>query len=134
MTGLLDQKSSEFQSCIAICVVVYLGHGIVHRVPLIFSSKIIFLVRYRAPQVRSLRNDGVHLYRSMLLKFDTLWQPRYNSSRASSFSFCDGHGRYICVCVCAMLPVVVGNTPSRKEHIISREVQLIGCCEGSRAT
>ena len=39
------------------------------------------------------------------LKLSTWWQPRYNSSRTSSSSFCDRHGRCICcVRVCACPP------------------------------
>ena len=65
MTGLLNPRSSKFQSCVALFFGVYLSHGIVHRVALLFSSKISFWVRYRAPQLRSLRKKEVHLYRSM---------------------------------------------------------------------
>ena len=32
-------------------------------------------------------------------KLSTFRQPRYSNSRASSSSFCDGHGRCFCVCV-----------------------------------
>ena len=62
------------------------------------------------------------------LKLSTLWQPRY-SSRTSSSSLCDGHGRCFCVCVCAMFPVFLGN---RSEHTISRPLQSIGCCVAGR--
>ena len=67
MTGLLNPKSSEFQYCVAICFVVYLRQGIVHRIELLFSAEIIVWVRYGAPQARTLRNNVVHLYRSMPL-------------------------------------------------------------------
>ena len=63
--GLLNPKSSEFQSCVAVCRVVRLSHGIVQWVALLFSSKISTSVNYGAPQVRSFRKKVVHLYRSM---------------------------------------------------------------------
>ena len=37
MTGLLNPKSSEFQSWDTMVFVVYLRHGIVHRVALLFE-------------------------------------------------------------------------------------------------
>ena len=67
MTEPHHPKSSEFQSCVALLLVVYLNHGNVYRVALLFSSEISCWVRYRAPQVRSLRKKGVHLYRSVRL-------------------------------------------------------------------
>ena len=42
VTGLLSPKSFEFKSCVAIFFGVYLSHGIVHRVAILFSSKISF--------------------------------------------------------------------------------------------
>ena len=48
--------------------VVYLSHEIFHRVALLFSSEISFWVSgYRAPQVMSLRNKVVHIYRNIPL-------------------------------------------------------------------
>ena len=54
------------------------------------------------------------------LKLSTLWQPRHNSSRASSSPFRDGHGR--CTGLCVRVLAIYGN-----EHIFSGEEQ--GCCE-----
>ena len=67
ITGLLNPKLSESQSCVVICFVVYLGRGIVNWVSILVSSRISFRVRYRAPQVRSLIKEVVRLYRSMPL-------------------------------------------------------------------
>ena len=39
-----------------------------------------------------------------VLELSTLWKPRYNCRRTSRSSFCDGHGRCICVRVRAMFP------------------------------
>ena len=61
------------------------------------------------------------------LKLSPLWQPQRNSSGTSSSSFCDGHGRCICVRACAYY-VSYGN-----EHIIiSREGLVQGRREGGR--
>ena len=64
---------------------------------------------------------------SLKLSSSVLWQPRYNSSRKIRFSFCDGHGRCIslCVRVRVMFPMLTNTC------MISREVA--GRCEGSRA-
>ena len=66
------------------------------------------------------------------LKLSTWWQPRYKSSRtSSSLPFAAAvDRRSVLVRVCAMFPDL-GN---RNEHIISREVQLTGCCAGGRTT
>ena len=40
VTGLLNPKSFEYKSCAAIFFGAYLSHGIVHRVTILFSSKI----------------------------------------------------------------------------------------------
>ena len=44
----------------------------------------------------------VYITPSFTTSHSTLWQPRYNSSRTSSSSCCDGHGPciYLCVRVC----------------------------------
>ena len=62
MLGLLNPNSSDFQSCVALSLIVYVGHGIVRRVALLFSPKISFGVGCRAPQVTTLRKYMVHLY------------------------------------------------------------------------
>ena len=61
------------------------------------------------------------------LQLSTWWQPRYNSSRtlSSPSSVTATDGASVCVRVWAMSPVDVGN---RNEHIISKEVQVVGCC------
>lgn len=64
MTGFLDLKLSEVQSCASILSVVYFSDGIVHRVPLSLSSEISFFFMYGA-QVRSPIKKVVQLYRSM---------------------------------------------------------------------
>ena len=50
------------------------------------------------------------------LKLSTLWQRRDNSSRTSSSSLCDGHGR--CFCVCNVSCRAIRN---KNEDIISYE-------------
>ena len=64
MTGFLDLKLSEVQSCASILSVVYFSDGIVHRVPLSLSSEISFFFMYGA-HVRSPIAKVVQLYRSM---------------------------------------------------------------------
>ena len=55
------------------------------------------------------------------LQLSHLWRPRYNSSRTSSSSFCDGHGRCIS-CVCVFVPCFLPTYIARRnEHIISRK-------------
>lgn len=47
LTGLLNQKSSEFLSCVAIIFfILYSGHGIVNLAAILVSSRIIFGVAY----------------------------------------------------------------------------------------
>ena len=70
MTEPLQPKSSESQSRVATCFVVYFSHGIFHPVRPLFFSKNIFWVRYRVLQVRGLRNiNGMSLpgHASLLL-------------------------------------------------------------------
>ena len=53
----------------------------------------------------------------------SMWPRRYNSSRTSSSSLCDGHGRRsasVCACSCHVSSRRIGK---RKQHIISREVK-----------
>ena len=68
------------------------------------------------------------------LKLSTLWQRRDNSSRTSSSSLCDGHGRCFCVCMFAPCFRSSEDIPGtrRNEHVISRAGQLIGCCAAGR--
>ena len=75
------------------------------------------------------------------LKLSTLWQRRrYNSSRSSCSSFCDGHGRRICVRVC--VPCSLFERPQnlqRGARILHREQgdtnpHLRTSCGISRAT
>ena len=63
MTGLLNPKSSECQSCFENYVFVYLGHtGQFMGCNLIFAE-VSFRVRHGGPQVRSLGKNRVSLYR-----------------------------------------------------------------------
>ena len=60
----------------------------------------------------------------------TLTQPRYNSSRASSFSLCDRHQPCFCLCLCVchprILPQAVG-TMNTEWGSISASLFLL-CC------
>lgn len=69
--------------------------------------------------------DKVQLFALLLhhtlpraLKFSALRQPRCNSSRTSSSSARNGHGRDLRVCVCAMIRFVLGN---RNEQILLKK-------------
>ena len=50
MTGLFNPKSLEFQSCVAICFVVYSSHGIVHGVSIVRNH---FLSDVRSVEVHN---------------------------------------------------------------------------------
>ena len=60
------------------------------------------------------------------LKLSTFGAAKYNGSRTSRASLGESLGRCFCVCVCAMIPVALGN---RNEYIILKAAQVIAGAE-----
>ena len=69
MSGLLNTKSSECQNFLSKNdVIVYMGHGIIHRDSIWFFVEVSFRESCGAPQARSPRKNRVNLFRRKSLR------------------------------------------------------------------